>query len=154
MNYTVNALLKIRCSGTESAISRVWETDTIAYFWSVGLNRYHECLNGTFLPGASRDTFGHAVDENTVRFTRKLADSIIDENSRRIASHQQPLPPAHQIVPWIVSPWNHVKGGQDVVSRILKNVKVDFRGLSPRAFVLIRAIMVSLPNAHIFDSLS
>ena len=37
MKYTVNALLKIRCSGTESAISRVWETDTIAYFWSVSL---------------------------------------------------------------------------------------------------------------------
>ena len=37
MKYTVNALLKIRCSGTESAISRVSENDTIAYFGSVGL---------------------------------------------------------------------------------------------------------------------
>ena len=37
MKYTVNALLKIRCSGTESAISRVSENNTIAYFWSVGL---------------------------------------------------------------------------------------------------------------------
>ena len=37
MNYTVNALLKIRCSGTENAITRDLENDTIAYFWSVGL---------------------------------------------------------------------------------------------------------------------
>ena len=105
-------------------IVRVPENVTTAYTHCVEqlspyINWYHNFLNGTFLPGASRDTFGHAVDENTVRFTRKLADSIIDENSRRIASHQQPLPPAHHIVPWIISLWNHVKGSQYVVSRIL-----------------------------------
>lgn len=37
MKYTVNALLKIQCLGTESAISGVSEKDTIAYFWSFGL---------------------------------------------------------------------------------------------------------------------
>ena len=37
MKYTVNALLKIRCSGTESAISRVSKKDKITNFLSVGL---------------------------------------------------------------------------------------------------------------------
>ena len=43
---------------------------------------------------------------------------------------------AHQIVPlaWLVALWNSVKGGPDVVSRMLKNVKVDFLSLHPRAF--------------------
>ena len=58
------------------------------------------------------------------------------------------LPPIHDIAPFSVSQWNHVKGGQDVVSRILKNVKVDFRSLTPRAFIIIRFVMISLMNAH------
>ena len=40
-------------------------------------------------------------------------------------------------------------GGEDVNGRILKNVVVSFRSLSPRAFIFIRFIMVHLLNAHL-----
>ena len=45
--------------------------------------------------------------------------------------------------------WNKLKGGQDVVSRQLCNTKIDFRQMSPRAFVFIRQMKTQLLNAHI-----
>jgi hypothetical protein len=59
------------------------------------------------------------------------------------------LLPAHDIKPYIVNFWNQVKGGQDVVSRMLKDIKIDFRSLSPRCFLLIRQILTQLLNAHL-----
>ena len=57
--------------------------------------------------------------------------------------------PAHDLRPYIVDLWNRFKGGQDVVSRQMSNVKVNFRQLSPRAFLVIRQIMTQLLNAHL-----
>ena len=57
--------------------------------------------------------------------------------------------PAHDLRPHIVDLWNRLKGGQDVVSRQMSNVEVDFRQLSPRAFLIIRQVMTQLLNAQL-----
>ena len=90
------------------------------------------------------DEFGHAVDCHTVQIWRNLQISM--EKWRLDKGHS--ILPAQDIIPFIVSHWNNFKGGQDVVSRILKNVKVDFRSLTPRGFIFIRFIMLALMNSH------
>ena len=84
--------------------------------------------------------FGHAVDVETIILWQKIAESVINSDPLR--------GPAHDIIPYCVSLWNQGKGGQDVCSRILKNLKVDFQRLTPRAFIFIRFIMTALMNAH------
>lgn len=84
----------------------------------------------------------HAVDMETVVFWKRLSEKVLKLNS----DERTRLPPAHDIVPHAVALWNKCKGGQDVVSRMLKNVKVDFRSLRPRAYIIIRLIMVQLLN--------
>jgi hypothetical protein len=69
-------------------------------------------------------------------------------NAIAVAQNQNPLPPAHDIIPYCVSFWNKTKGGQDVASRVLKNVKADFKKLTPRGFLFQRFIMSALMNAH------
>ncbi|XXQ33644.1 SAP domain-containing protein [Plasmodiophora brassicae] len=92
--------------------------------------------------------FGHAVDASTFTLWRDLASAILKRREEG-----QALPPLHDVVPHVVSMWNHCKGGQDVVSRQLKNVKVDFRSLTPRGFINVRFIMSSLLNAHMLHRL-
>ena len=104
--------------------------------------------------GESPQEFGHAVDSQTVHLWQKLSATIIEVH--RAFSEQNNsfrMPPAHDLLPYAIYLWNHVKGGQDVCSRILKNVKVDFRGLSPRAFILIRFVLTALMNAHMLKRL-
>jgi hypothetical protein len=87
----------------------------------------------------------HGTDVPTVLFWRRMAKTIMEinkEDDKKLAS-------AHDLVPHAVSLWNKCKGGQDVVSRQLKNVKVDFRNLKPRAYIIIRQIMTQLLNAHL-----
>ena len=57
--------------------------------------------------------------------------------------------PAHDFRPYIVDLWNKAKGSQDIVSRQLRNSKIDFNRLSPRAFLLIRQIMTQMLNTHL-----
>ena len=73
--------------------------------------------------------------------------SRIYHSTRKITSCQ--VNPAHDLRPHFVDLWNRFKGGQDVVSRQMSNVKVNFRQLSPRAFLVIRQIMTPLLNAHL-----
>jgi hypothetical protein len=93
--------------------------------------------------GLQPNEFAHARDSHTFKIWRKFSKAIIDKNNEDV------LPPAHDLIPYAVSFWNHTKGGQDVASRILKNVKVDFSHLTPRGFIYIRLIMTSLMNAHL-----
>jgi hypothetical protein len=88
---------------------------------------------------SSSSEFGHAVDIDTVLIWQNMANGFVRDG---------PRPPASDVVPFCVSKWNHCKGGQDVSSRILKNVKVDFRKLSPRGFIWIRFLMTAMMNAH------
>ncbi len=89
----------------------------------------------------------HAVDIPTVLFWKKMANKLVELNS----SEGTRLAPAHDIVPHAISLWNKCKGGQDVVSRQLKNVKVDFRQLKPRAYIIIRQVMTQLLNVHLVN---
>jgi hypothetical protein len=81
---------------------------------------------------------------DTLQLWRKLAKGI--QEFRKTS--EENLFPAHDLIPYVVSYWNHTKGGQDTASRILKNIKVDFRVLSPRGFIYIRFIMTMLMNAY------
>lgn len=112
--------------------------------------------------------FKHAVDAETVRLWSKLGNAIAAKNrTTSVSPNERMLKPAHSIVPNIVALWNSLKGfapqlhflvysnksvvlgGEDVFGRMLKNVKIDFRSLSPRAFIFIRGIMTQLLNAHL-----
>ncbi len=87
----------------------------------------------------------HAVDVQTVIFWRNMAKQLVQLNR----DERYRLTPAHEIVPYAISLWNKVKGGHDVVSRQLKNVKVNFRWFKPRAFIIMRQIMTQLLNVHL-----
>lgn len=91
----------------------------------------------------------HVVDQHTFDFQQKLAQALKRKTASEKAAGNTLYPPAHTIIPAIVDLWNKVKGGQDVVSRILKNIKIDFRSLSPRAFIWIRIILLCLLNSHL-----
>ena len=88
---------------------------------------------------------GHAIDHHTICITRNLRGALQDSGLNHT--------PAHELVPSAVSLWNHLKGGQDVVSRQLKNIKVNLRRLHPRAYIWQRFINLSLLNAHMFQRL-
>ena len=63
--------------------------------------------------------YNHAVDGHTVQFWKNLSTGVLD-----CFNEHKKLRPAHDIKPKIVTMWNMLKGGQDVVSRILKDVKL------------------------------
>ena len=100
-----------------------------------------KCVNHTKIDSLDVSELGHAVDHDTIYIWRKLKDELIRS--------RMSLTAAHELVPAAISMWNHVKGGQDVVSRQIKNVKVNFRRLHPRVYIWQHMINVSLLNAHI-----
>ena len=86
----------------------------------------------------------HAIDIDTLTLWKCMSaelSTFFQENPG--------INPAHDFRPYIVDLWNKAKGGQDVVSRQLCNSKIDFRRLSPRAFLLIRQIMTQMLNTHL-----
>jgi hypothetical protein len=91
------------------------------------------------------DDFGHAKDFHALHVAKKLKFAL---KKRRLQENLPPLCQTKTFYPTVIAFWNRYKGGQDVVSRLLKNVKVDFRKLSPRACIYIRLIMTSMLNCH------
>lgn len=94
-------------------------------------------------PGIS--DYKHAIDLHTFQGWRMMSSSIqvFVARSKRAAPNCV-VPPAHDILPFVISVWNR----QDVCSRILKNIKVDFRNLKFGTFQWIRFIMTAMMNAH------
>ena len=86
----------------------------------------------------------HAIDGHTMQLWKGMAGEL-----KVFLANNSEVNPAHDLRPHIVDLWNRFKGGQDVVSRQMSNVKVNFRQLSPRAFLVIRQIMTQLLNAHL-----
>ena len=86
----------------------------------------------------------HAIDGHTMQLWKRMAGEL-----KVFLANNSQVNPAHDLRPYIVDLWNRFKGGQDVVSRQMSNVKVNFRQLSPRAFLVIRQIMTQLLNAHL-----
>jgi hypothetical protein len=109
--------------------------ETFNYFTQQNISR-----NPGFVPSA----YGHAIDFDTIQVQRKLAQAVM--SNEEILSGKKG--PGHEFVPFAISEWNHTKGGQDTASRILSNIKIDFRKLTPRAFIYIRVIMTALMNSH------
>ena len=169
--YKTQVLHHAAVSSVPTVMFVVASTTTIIYSIVVQINPIHThayvtmmervcqqnitvLQNSRHRQGESPQEFGHAVDSHTVHLWQKLSAAIIEVH--RASAEQNNsirMPPAHDLLPYAISLWNHVKGGQDVCSRILKNVKVDFRGLSPRAFILIRFVLTALMNAHMLKRL-
>ncbi|EGZ26799.1 hypothetical protein PHYSODRAFT_308431 [Phytophthora sojae] len=63
-------------------------------------------------------------------------------------SRGRPLPPAKHIIPSLIALWNRVKGGIDVYSRYLKNVKSRHTALAPTGAIFLRILMTLIYNAH------
>ena len=119
---------------------------TYRMFISLMMDR---CMTIDNLMQIPQEKLDFASDHNTINVWLKLSAAINRENSTRLQRNLPLLKPAHSIVPSAVSFWNSVKGGQDVVSRMLKNAKVDFRSLTPRAYIWIRMVSICLLNAHL-----
>jgi hypothetical protein len=83
-------------------------------------------------------------DQNTLQLWKNMGDGM-----RQFLQNNKNVLPAHDVKPYIVSLWNVLKGGQDVVSSQLKDIKIDFSSLSPRPFIIIRQITTMLLNAHL-----
>jgi hypothetical protein len=65
-----------------------------------------------------------------------------------VAERGRPLPHGRYILPTLAAFWNRIKGGIDVFSRHLKNVKANHSSLSPYAACWIRLIMAMVYNSH------
>jgi hypothetical protein len=65
-----------------------------------------------------------------------------------VAERGRPLPNGRYILPTLAAFWNRIKGGIDVFSRHLKNVKANHSSLSPYAASWIRLIMAMVYNSH------
>ena len=89
--------------------------------------------------------FGHAIDEHTVCTQLHLWHSL----NMMIQENGGPLPPAARIVPTIVAAWNACKGGIDIYSRCMKNIKAVHGKLGPKAYVIMCLIFSLLLNAHL-----
>ena len=89
--------------------------------------------------------FRHAIDEHTVVTQVHLWHALND----MVKANEKPLPPATRIVPTIVAAWNACKGGIDIYSRCMKNIKAAHGKMGPKAYVIIRMIFSLLLNAHI-----
>lgn len=64
------------------------------------------------------------IEIQTVVFRKKLSKGLHEFS---LEHDRENISPAHNIRSYMVVLWNYFKSGQDVVSQILKNVKIDFK---------------------------
>ena len=87
---------------------------------------------------------GHCKDEQTFISTLKLwraMNALVEQRGR-------PLPRGKHILPSLVALWNRIKGGVDVYSRMLKNVKSVHHCMPPGAAIWLRMLMTMVYNGH------
>lgn len=68
---------------------------------------------------------------------------------RLIHERGRPLPSALRIVPSCIVWWNLTKGMTDVFSRVMMNVKANFKQMHPYVFIWIRMVITMVYNAHL-----
>jgi hypothetical protein len=68
---------------------------------------FFENVNLNHDPSFSSDVYGHATDLNTLQLWHKLAKRIQEFRKTSEESHF----PAHDLIPYVVSYWNHTKRG-------------------------------------------
>lgn len=96
------------------------------------------------IPEFETEQLGHCVDQATLVQTLGLWRALV----KLINERQNPLPPAKHIMPTLIALWNRVKGGIDVYSRYLKNVKSKHFRLTPSATIWLRLLMTLVYNAY------
>lgn len=102
------------------------------------------------IPQFTKDELGFVKDTSSLLINLQLFKAM----DKMVLSNGAPIPRAKYIVPKLVAVWNMIKGGVDVYSRYLKNVKVDFSSLHPVSFIVMRLIMTMLLNCkHSLDVL-
>ena len=85
-----------------------------------------------------------AVNKHGVETNLHLCSAM----NKIIAQRQRPLPLGRFLLPSLVALWNRIKGGIDVFSRNLKNVKSQHQSMNPYAASWIRLLMAMVYNAH------
>ncbi|KAJ3085933.1 hypothetical protein HDU96_005148 [Phlyctochytrium bullatum] len=78
---------------------------------------------------------GFASDGKTIKQTLALWKAL---NEKWKSTPDVPLPTYRRILPLAISMWNRLKGGVDIMSRYLKNVKANHGKLSPPAAIRLR----------------
>eukprot|EP00644_Phytophthora_capsici_P012550 jgi/Phyca11/113073/e_gw1.23.238.1 len=123
--------------------------DHVSWTYRAALNtiqsRYMAWIyDGEPVPTFASHQLGHCVDQQTLLQTFHLwKQLVVIVNNRR-----KPLPAAKHIIPSLIALWNRVKGGIDVYSRFLKNVKAKHCSLSPTGAIWLRMIMTLIYNAY------
>ncbi|GMF42848.1 unnamed protein product [Phytophthora fragariaefolia] len=96
------------------------------------------------IPHFDSDQLGHCTDQRTLEQNLTLWKALV----KVVDDRRQPPPPAKHIIPTLIALWNRIKGGIDVYSRYLKNVKSKHFRLSPTATVWLRTLMSLVYNAQ------
>ena len=86
-----------------------------------------------------------AVGSHTYRQNFLLWEKL----SQHIEASGKPLPPSKAILPAAVDAWNKFKGGVDIVSRILANVKDCHSRIGLHGRLNLRFFQTLLMNAHL-----
>ncbi|ETI39264.1 hypothetical protein F443_15139 [Phytophthora nicotianae P1569] len=106
------------------------------------------CMGWIYTPDApvppfTADELGHCGDISTLKQHLSLWRIVVAKTEERGG----PLPAAKHIIPSVIAIWNRVKGGIDVYSRYLKNIKPSHEHLPPLAALWLRFLMTLVYNA-------
>ncbi|KAG1705863.1 hypothetical protein DVH05_002427 [Phytophthora capsici] len=106
------------------------------------------CMDWIYTPGApvppfTAEELGHCGDVSTLKQHLALWRIVV----AKIEERGGPLPAAKHIIPSVIAIWNRVKGGIDVYSRYLKNIKPSHEHLPPLAAIWLRFLMTLIYNA-------
>lgn len=96
------------------------------------------------VPSFSGRELGYCVDFETLSQNLDLWRALV----KIVDVRGRPLSPAKYIIPSLVAFWNRVKGGIDVFSRHLKNVKSHHVALPPAAAIWLRIFMFLIYKAY------
>ena len=87
--------------------------------------------------------YGHVKDFHTFQSNWLL----FKKRMQLVKERGAPLPEGFRITPILISMWNRIKGGVDVYSRYLKDMKPIHKKLSPTSAWIIRLLLTCAYNA-------
>lgn len=90
---------------------------------------------------------GWAVDLDTYNLTFCLWLNL----EKQIIEKGEPLSATHRILAGMQSWWNRLKGGVDVFSRLLKNLKPTHQGMNLHQVVHFRGLFTALAQCHVLS---
>jgi hypothetical protein len=161
LSYRCQILHCMACSGLEDWLYVTASLDSVIRIVLIHTNElalsvYRQSLTwlkDTYFPWVYNDSlpipdFGnqylHAVNKHGVETSLQLWRAM----NKIIAQRRRPLPPGRFLLPSLIAIWNRIKGGIDVFSRHLKNIKSQHMRMNPYAASWIRLIMAMVYNSH------